>query len=179
MSRVGRQPVAIPQGVSAEIAGQRITLKGKLGTEQFKLHDDIQAKLDSGKLVLTPRHEDKRSRVNWGTSRALLANLVTGVSKGFVRTLQIEGTGFRAAMEGKTLSLQLGFSHEVKYPLPTGIGIKVIGEKANSLEISGTDKRRVGQVAAELRGFRKPEPYKGKGIRFAEEKVRRKEGKKK
>ncbi|MBM3480515.1 MAG: 50S ribosomal protein L6, partial [Alphaproteobacteria bacterium] len=120
-----------------------------------------------------------RAKALWGTSRALIANMVSGVSKGFTRNLAIEGTGFRAALEGKVLSLQLGFSHEVKYPIPEGIAVKVGGDKQNALEITGSDKRLVGQVAAEIRAYKKPEPYQGKGIRFTDERVRRKEGKKK
>jgi large subunit ribosomal protein L6 len=179
MSRIGRLPVPVPQGVDIQVAGQKLTVKGKLGAQVLDLHRDIEAKLDAGKLVLTPRSESKRNRALWGTSRALLANMVSGVSKGFTRNLAIEGTGFRAALEGKVLSLQLGFSHEVKYPIPEGVTIKVAGDKQNALEISGGDKRLVGQVAAEIRGFKKPEPYQGKGIRYAGEQVRRKEGKKK
>jgi large subunit ribosomal protein L6 len=179
MSRIGRLPVPVPQGVDIQVAGQKLTVKGKLGAQVLDLHRDIEAKLDAGRLVLNPRSESKRTRALWGTSRALLANMVSGVSKGFTRNLAIEGTGFRAALEGKVLSLQLGFSHEVKYPIPEGVTIKVAGDKQNALEISGGDKRLVGQVAAEIRGFKKPEPYQGKGIRYAGEQVRRKEGKKK
>jgi large subunit ribosomal protein L6 len=179
MSRIGRLPVPVPQGVDVQVAGQKLTVKGKLGAQVLNLHRDIEAKLDAGKLVLNPRNPSKRTNALWGTSRALLANLVAGVSKGFSRNLAIEGTGFRAAIDGKVLVLQLGFSHEVRYPIPEGVAIKVAGEKQNALDISGSDKRLVGQVAAEIRGFKKPEPYQGKGIRYAGEHVRRKEGKKK
>lgn len=179
MSRIGRLPVPVPQGVDIQVAGQKLTVKGKLGAQVLNLHRDIEAKLDAGKLVLNPRSESKRSKALWGTSRALLANMVSGVSKGFSRNLAIEGTGFRAALDGKVLVLQLGFSHEVKYAIPEGVAIKVVGDKQNALEIAGSDKRLVGQVAAEIRGFKKPEPYQGKGIRYAAEHVRRKEGKKK
>ena len=179
MSRIGRLPVPVPQGVDVQVAGQKVTVKGKLGTQVLSLHRDIEVKLEGGKLALKPRGEGNRSGALWGTSRALMANMLTGVSKGFNRNLAIEGTGFRAALEGKVLSLQLGFSHEVKYPIPEGVQIKVAGDKQNALEIQGSDKRLVGQVAAEIRAFKKPEPYQGKGIRFAAERVRRKEGKKK
>ena len=179
MSRIGRLPVPVPQGVDVQVAGQKLTVKGKLGAQVLNLHRDIEAKLDAGKLVLNPRNDSKRTNALWGTSRALLANLVAGVSKGFTRNLAIEGTGFRAAIDGKVLVLQLGFSHEVRYPIPEGVAIKVAGDKQNALDISGSDKRLVGQVAAEIRGFKKPEPYQGKGIRYAGEHVRRKEGKKK
>jgi large subunit ribosomal protein L6 len=179
MSRIGRLPVPVPTGVDVQVAGQKVTVKGKLGTQALDLHPDISAKLDAGKVILVSRHDSKRSKALWGTSRALLAGIVTGVSKGYVRNLQIEGTGYRAALEGKTLNLQLGFSHDVKYAIPQGISVKVVGDKMNALEVSGLDKRLVGQVAAELRAFRKPEPYQGKGIRYAGEAVRRKEGKKK
>jgi large subunit ribosomal protein L6 len=179
MSRIGRLPVPVPQGVDVQVAGQKLTVKGKLGAQVLNLHRDIEAKLDAGKLVLNPRNDSKRTNALWGTSRALLANVVSGVSKGFSRNLAIEGTGFRAAIDGKVLVLQLGFSHEVRYPIPEGVAIKVAGDKQNALDISGSDKRLVGQVAAEIRGFKKPEPYQGKGIRYAGEHVRRKEGKKK
>lgn len=179
MSRIGRQPVPVPQGVEVQVVGQQLTVKGKLGSHVLSLHQDVEAKLDAGRVVLAPRSQSKRARSAWGTSRALLANCVTGVSKGFTRNLAIEGTGFRAALDGKTLNLQLGFSHDVKYPIPEGIAVKVAGDKQNALEITGSDKRLVGQVAAEIRGFKKPEPYQGKGIRYTNEQVRRKEGKKK
>jgi len=179
MSRIGRLPVPVPQGVDVQVAGQKLTVKGKLGTQVLSLHRDIDAKLEGGRVVLHPRSENKRNRALWGTSRALLSNMVTGVSKGFSESLAIEGTGYRAAIEGKVLSLQLGFSHDVKYPIPEGVTIKVGGDKQNALEIAGSDKRLVGQVAAEIRAFRKPEPYQGKGVRYASEHVRRKEGKKK
>lgn len=179
MSRIGRQPVPVPQGVEVQVAGQQLTVKGKLGSHVLSLHQDVEAKLDAGRVVLAPRSQSKRARSAWGTSRALLANCVTGVSKGFTRNLAIEGTGFRAALDGKVLNLQLGFSHDVKYPIPEGIAVKVAGDKQNALEITGSDKRLVGQVAAEIRGYRPPEPYKGKGVKYAGEYIFRKEGKKK
>jgi len=179
MSRIGRLPVPVPQGVDIQVAGQKLTVKGKLGTQVLNLHRDIDAKLDSGKIVLKPRNDSKRSNALWGTSRALLANMVAGVSTGFSEKLAIEGTGFRAALDGKVLNLQLGFSHDIKYAVPEGVTVKVAGDKQNALEVSGGDKRLVGQVAAEIRAFKKPEPYQGKGVRYATEHVRRKEGKKK
>jgi len=179
MSRIGRQPVPVPQGVEVHMAGQVLTVKGKLGSQVLRVHQDVEAQVESGRVVLAPRSQSKRARAAWGTTRALLANCVTGVSKGFTRNLAIEGTGFRAALDGKVLNLQLGFSHDVKYPIPEGIAVKVGGDKQNALEITGFDKRLVGQVAAEIRGFKKPEPYQGKGIRYTNEQIRRKEGKKK
>jgi large subunit ribosomal protein L6 len=179
MSRIGRLPVPVPQGVDIQVAGQKLTVKGKLGAHVLDLHQDVAVTVESGRVVLEPRSQSKRARAIWGTSRALLSNIVSGVSKGFTRNLSIEGTGFRAALDGKVLNLQLGFSHDVKYPIPDGIAVKVAGDKQNALEITGSDKRLVGQVAAEIRGFKKPEPYQGKGIRYTNEQVRRKEGKKK
>jgi large subunit ribosomal protein L6 len=178
MSRIGKLPVTVPGGVTVDVAGQMVTASGKLGKQSLSVHPDIAVKLDKGKVVLAPRSMSKRTRALWGTNRALINNLVDGVAKGFVINLEINGVGYRAALEGKTLSLQLGFSHDIKYPIPPGINIK-IGEKQAAMTISGTDRRLVGQVAAEIRGFRKPEPYKGKGIKYDFEKIRRKEGKKK
>jgi len=179
MSRIGRLPVPVPTGVDVQVAGQVLTVKGKLGSQVMTCHPEIAVKLEAGRVVLTPRNESGRTKALWGTARALLANAVVGVSKGFTRNLAIEGTGFRAASDGKVLSLQLGFSHEIKYAIPPGVTVKVGGDKQNALEIVGTDKRLVGQVAAEIRAFKKPEPYQGKGIRISGEYVRRKEGKKK
>lgn len=178
MSRIGKQPVTVPSGVNVEVAGQQVTASSKLGKQSMRIHPDIAVKMESGKLVLAPRSMSKHARALWGTNRALLNNLVNGVAKGFTINLEISGVGYRANLEGKTLNLQLGFSHDVKYKLPEGITIKV-GEKQAALAISGTDRRLVGQVAAEIRGFRKPEPYKGKGIKYDTETIRRKEGKKK
>lgn len=178
MSRIGRLPVAVPSDVKVELAGQKVTVSGKLGKQTLQLPGDIAAAMEEGKVVLKPRSMSKRARTQWGTSRALINNMVTGVSKGFSKNLEINGVGFRAALEGKMLNLQLGFSHDVKYPVPEGITIK-IGDKQAAIAISGSDKRQVGQVAAEIRGFRKPEPYKGKGIKYSTETVLRKEGKKK
>ena len=179
MSRIGKLPVTIPQGVTPDLKGQSLTIKGKLGTLSMEIHPEVAAKLEGGKITLMPRSQSKRARMLWGTNRALIANMVEGVTKGFSMDMEINGVGYRAALEGKSgLALQLGYSHDVKFPIPAGIAIKV-GEKQTTLSISGADKRVVGQVAAEIRALRKPEPYKGKGIKYAAEHVRRKEGKKK
>ena len=178
MSRIGRLPVAVPSGVNVQIAGQNVTISGKLGRSSVALPPEVAAAMEDGKIVLTTRGESPRARVQWGTSRALINNMVAGVTRGFSVNLEIEGVGYRAALEGKNLNLQLGFSHDIKYPIPEGITIKV-GEKQNTMSISGASRQQVGQVAAEIRALRKPEPYKGKGIRYAKEFVRRKEGKKK
>ena len=177
MSRVGKLPVAVPSGVDVKLAGAILTAKGKLGELTLALPADVEAKLDQGKIVVTPRAEGKRGRTMWGTYRNLINNMMNGVSKGFSVSLEIQGVGYRAAVQGKNLQLQLGYSHDVIYPIPPGIAIKC--DKPTSITISGADRQRVGQVAAEIRGKRGPEPYKGKGIRYEGEQVRRKEGKKK
>ena len=177
MSRVGKHPVAIPQGVTVEVAGQTVTAKGKLGTLKLVVGGDIAAAVKDGKVVITPKAETKRARMQWGTTRALVNNMVSGVSKGFSVGLEISGVGYRAAVQGKTLNLQLGFSHEINFPIPDDI--KITCEKPTSILIAGADRQRVGEVAAKLRSMRKPEPYKGKGIRYESETIRRKEGKKK
>lgn len=177
MSRVGKSPVNIPQGVTAEIKGQKITVKGKLGQLEFILPQEVEVKIADGKITVSPSNETKRARMLWGTVRNNLNNMVKGVAEGFKKTLEIEGVGFRAAVQGKELVMQLGFSHEVRYPIPSGIDIKA--EKPTIISVSGFDKQKVGQVAAEIRSLKKPEPYKGKGIRYAGERIRRKEGKKK
>ena len=177
MSRIGKNPVTIPQGVTVEVAGQTLTCKGKLGTLKLPLSSEVTAAVESGKVVLKPKAETKRARMHWGTMRATVNNMVNGVSKGFSKNLEIEGVGYRAAVQGKNLVLQLGFSHDVIFPIPSEI--KITCEKPTSIAISGPDRRQVGQVAAVIRSYRKPEPYKGKGIRYSTETVRRKEGKKK
>jgi large subunit ribosomal protein L6 len=177
MSRVGKYPVAVPSGVSVEIVNRILRTKGKLGELSLRLSDEVEAKLEDGKVVVTPRSESKRARTLWGTTRALVNNMVAGVSSGFSKTLDISGVGYRAQVQGKNLQLQLGFSHDVVYPIPAGVTIKC--EKPTQITISGADRQRVGQVAAEIRAFRKPEPYKGKGIKYDSERIRRKEGKKK
>jgi large subunit ribosomal protein L6 len=177
MSRVGKYPVTVPSGVTVEIANRILKAKGKLGELSLRLSDEVDAKLEGGKVVVTPRSETKRARTLWGTTRAHVNNMVGGVSKGFSKTLEINGVGYRAQVQGKNLQLQLGFSHDVIYPIPAGVTIKC--EKPTQITISGADRQRVGQVAAEIRAFRKPEPYKGKGIKYDHERILRKEGKKK
>lgn len=177
MSRIGRYPVAIPQGVTVEVSGGKLTAKGKLGNLSIPLSTEVNATVKDGKVSFEPKTESKRARMHWGTMRALTNNMVVGVSRGFTQNLEIEGVGYRAAVQGKNLVLQLGFSHEVTFPIPADI--KITAEKPTSITISGTDRQRVGQVAAVIRAFRRPEPYKGKGIRYGAETVRRKEGKKK
>ena len=177
MSRIGKKAVPIPSGVTANVEGQTVKIKGPKGALQLVLHGDITAKMESGGIKLDPRDETKRARSQWGTARTLVSNLVTGVTKGFERKLEITGVGYRAAVQGKNLQLQLGYSHDVVYPIPEGIAI--VAPKPTEIVITGIDKQKVGQVAAELRDFRPPEPYKGKGVRYAGEYIFRKEGKKK
>jgi large subunit ribosomal protein L6 len=177
MSRIGKNPVTIPQGVSIEIAGETVTAKGKLGTLKLALSQDVTAAVEDGKVVVKPRSDTKQARMQWGTTRALVNNMVTGVSKGFNASLEINGVGYRAAVQGKNLVLQLGYSHDVVFPIPADV--KITCEKPTSIAIAGADRQRVGQVAAVIRAFRKPEPYKGKGIKYGYETIRRKEGKKK
>jgi large subunit ribosomal protein L6 len=177
MSRIGKKPVAIPAGVTANVSGQTINVKGPKGALQLMLPEDVSAKLESGAVQIGPRDDTKRARAMWGMSRSLLANIVTGVTKGFEKRLEITGVGYRAALQGKNLQLSLGYSHEVNYPIPEGITI--VTPKPTEIVITGVDKQRVGQVAAEIRDFRPPEPYKGKGVRYAGEYIFRKEGKKK
>src|SRR5579872_4664747 len=177
MSRVGKYPVEIPQGVQVAIAGGMLTAKGRLGEMKLRLTDHVEAKVEDGKVVVQPQGDEQQSRVMWGTTRALVANMVKGVSTGYTKSMEITGTGYRAAVQGKNLELSLGFSHPVVYPVPEGI--KITCERPTAIKVEGVDKRLVGQVAAEIRGFRGPEPYKGKGIRYTTEQIRRKEGKKK
>lgn len=177
MSRVGKYPVALPQGVTAEVKGQSVAVKGKMGNLSLVFPQELDVKVVEGKVAVSMRQDTSRTRVLWGTTRNNINNMVKGVAEGFKEILEIEGVGFRAAVQGKDLVLQIGFSHEVKYTMPEGITIKA--EKPTLISIAGADKQKVGQVAAEIRGFKKPEPYKGKGIRYQGERVRRKEGKKK
>jgi large subunit ribosomal protein L6 len=169
--------VPVPSGVTANIEGQTVKVKGPKGALQVVLHDDVEVKLESGAVKVDPRSETKRARAMWGTSRTLVANLITGVTKGFERKLEITGVGYRAAVQGKNLQLALGYSHDVVFPIPEGITIAAT--KPTELVVSGIDRQKVGQVAAEIRGFRPPEPYKGKGVKYAGEYIFRKEGKKK
>jgi large subunit ribosomal protein L6 len=177
MSRIGNKTVTVPSGVTANVEGQTIKVKGPKGALQAVLHDDVSVTLDKDAIKVAPRFETKRARSLWGTSRTRVANLVTGVTKGFEEKLEITGVGFRAAVQGKQLNLQLGFSHDVNYPIPQGIAIAT--PKPTEVVVSGIDKQQVGQVAAEIRGYRPPEPYKGKGVKYADEYIFRKEGKKK
>ncbi|HLI13292.1 MAG TPA: 50S ribosomal protein L6 [Alphaproteobacteria bacterium] len=177
MSRVGKHPVLVPAGVEVQVAGSTVTAKGKLGQRSLALAKEVEAGLDQGKLWVKPRADTKYARMMWGTYRNLLNNLVNGVAKGFTVNLEIQGVGYRAQVQGKNLQLQLGYSHEVLYPIPEGIAIKC--DKPTSISITGADRQRVGQVAAEIRALRGPEPYKGKGIRYEGEQILRKEGKKK
>jgi len=177
MSRVGKYPVALPQGVTAEVKGDHVAVKGKMGNLALVLPSEVEVKVADGKVAVSMRHETPRARVLWGTTRNNINNMVKGVTEGFKEVLEIEGVGFRAALAGKDLALQIGFSHEVKFAIPEGITIKV--DKQTILTITGVDKQKVGQVAAEIRGLKRPEPYKGKGIHYEGERIRRKEGKKK
>ncbi len=177
MSRVGKNPVTVPSGTDVKIDGQTVTAKGKLGERSVTIPAAISISRENGEILVKPTDETDRTRMLWGTSRSLLHNLVLGVAEGFSKNLQIVGVGYRAAVEGRAVKLQLGYSREVNYPIPDGI--EIVCPTPTSMTISGADKQRVGQVAAEIRAFRKPEPYKGKGIRYADEIVMRKEGKKK
>jgi large subunit ribosomal protein L6 len=177
MSRIGKRAVAIPSGVTANVDGQTIKMKGPKGNLELVLPSEVEVKMDKGSIKVDPRNETKRARSMWGTSRTLVSNLVTGVTKGFERKLEITGVGYRAAVQGKNLQIALGFSHDVVYAIPAGITIAT--PKPTEVVISGIDRQKVGQVAAEIRGFRPPEPYKGKGVKYAGEYIFRKEGKKK
>lgn len=177
MSRIGKKPVALPSGVEASVSGQTVSVKGPKGTRTFTATDDVTMAVADGNVTITPRGSSKRARQQWGTSRTRVANLVTGVTDGFKKELEIQGVGYRAAMEGKNLKLNLGLSHDVVYEVPEGV--VVAAPKPTVIIIEGIDEQEVGQVAAEIRAWRKPEPYKGKGIRYKGEFVFRKEGKKK
>jgi large subunit ribosomal protein L6 len=177
MSRVGKYPVEIPAGVQVAIAGGRLTAKGKLGELALPLTEQVEATIDGNRVTIRPKGSGRQARMMWGTTRAHVANMVKGVSTGFSRAMEITGTGYRAAVQGETLVLNLGYSHDVVYPIPKGI--KITCERPTAVKVEGVDCRLVGQVAAEIRGFRGPEPYKGKGVRYADETIRRKEGKKK
>jgi large subunit ribosomal protein L6 len=177
MSRIGKKPVAIPSGVTANVEGQTVKMRGPKGALSLVLADDVVVKMDKGVIKVDPRTETQRARAMWGTSRTLVSNLVTGVTKGFEDKLEITGVGYRASVQGKNLQIALGYSHDVVYPIPEGIAI--VTPKPTEIVITGMDKQKVGQVAAEIRGFRPPEPYKGKGVKYAGEYIFRKEGKKK
>jgi large subunit ribosomal protein L6 len=177
MSRVGKYPVEVPNGVTVSVAGGEVSAKGKLGSMSYRLTKNVEATLDGNKLWVKPVGDDKRSRMMWGTTRALLNNMVKGVSEGFTINLEINGVGYRAAVQGKVLQLSLGFSHEVNFPIPDDVTIRC--EKPTAIQITGKDSQRVGQVAANIRAYRGPEPYKGKGVKYETETILRKEGKKK
>ena len=177
MSRIGKKPVALPKGVTASVDGQTVKVKGPKGELQVTLVPEVGVSVGDTGISVTPRKDMEKAAQMWGLSRTLVNNLVNGVTIGFTQKLEIQGVGYRAAVQGKTLNLQLGFSHDVNYPIPQGIAI--VTEKPTMISVSGIDKQLVGQVAAEIRGYRPPEPYKGKGVRYEGEYVRRKEGKKK
>ncbi|MFQ6016894.1 MAG: 50S ribosomal protein L6 [Kiloniellaceae bacterium] len=177
MSRVGMMPVEVPSGVEVAVDGKLITAKGKLGELAYEATDEVTIALEDGKVIVKPVDESARARAMWGTARARVQAMVSGVSEGFTKNLEISGVGYRAAVQGNKLNLQLGFSHDIHYPIPEGITIECA--KPTSITISGADKQKVGQVAAEIRGYRPPEPYKGKGVKYADELILRKEGKKK
>jgi large subunit ribosomal protein L6 len=177
MSRVGKKVVAIPAGVTAHVEGQTVKVKGPKGAVQLVLHGDVGAKLEDGGIKVDPRNETKLARALWGTSRALVANLMTGVTKGFEQRLEITGVGYRASVQGKNLQIALGYSHDIVHPIPDGITI--VTPKPTEIVVTGIDKQKVGQVAADIRDYRPPEPYKGKGIKYAGEFIFRKQGKKK
>jgi large subunit ribosomal protein L6 len=177
MSRIGKKAIAVPTGITANVEGQTVKVKGPKGALQVVLHDDVAVKLDGGEIKVDPRSDSKRARAQWGTSRTLIANLIAGVTKGCEQRLEINGVGYRASVQGKNLQLALGYSHDIVYPIPEGIAIAT--PRPVEIVISGIDRQKVGQVAAEIREFRPPEPYKGKGIKYAAERIFRKEGKKK
>jgi large subunit ribosomal protein L6 len=177
MSRIGKKAVSVPKGVTASVSGQKVSMKGPKGELSFVASDDIAVSMDNGAVAVQPRDQSKIARSAWGMSRTMVSNLIEGVTKGFERRLEINGVGYRAAVQGKSLQLSLGYSHEVAFPIPAGITIAT--PKPTEIVVSGIDKQQVGQVAAEIRQFRSPEPYKGKGVKYAEEKIFRKEGKKK
>ena len=177
MSRIGKRPVDLPSGVSAEVSGQTVEVKGPRGTRSFTATDDVTIAREGDVITVRPRGQSKRARQQWGLSRTMVANCVQGVSTGFRKELEIQGVGYRAQMQGQTLRLNLGYSHDVEFPVPAGV--TVTAPKVTQIVIEGSDEQQVGQVAANIREWRPPEPYKGKGIRYAGEQVFRKEGKKK
>jgi len=177
MSRIGQVPVPIPDGVNVDIAGQQVTAKGKLGEMSAVLMPEVEVLQEEQQIVVRPRQDTLRARQMWGTARTVVNNLVIGVAEGFKKDLEINGVGYRAQVKGKNLVLQLGFSHDVEYPIPEGTKIQCADQTHISIE--GANRQLVGQVAAEIRGYRPPEPYKGKGVKYADEQILRKEGKKK
>jgi len=177
MSRIGKKPVPLPKGVTAKVEAGTVSVKGPKGELKLRLVPEVEAAVGDGSVAITPREQSDRARAMWGMQRTLLNNIVRGVTEGFTEKLEISGVGYRAAVQGKNLQLQLGFSHDVLHPIPAGI--QIVCEKPTAITITGIDKQLVGQVASEIRSYRKPEPYKGKGVRYAGERIRRKEGKKK
>ena len=177
MSRVGKKPVAIPSGVTASVSGQTVKVKGSKGELSFVVPDLVEVSQADGNIAVTPRNETKQARALWGTSRARVANLVTGVTAGYEKKLEINGVGYKAAVAGKVLKLALGYSHDIDYPIPDGI--QIVTPKPTEIVVTGIDKQKVGQTAAEIREFRGPEPYQGKGVKYVGEFIFRKEGKKK
>ena len=177
MSRIGKNPVEIPSGVEVSIVNDLLTAKGKNGALTVRLHESVEVKQDNGKVVVSPRAGATAAHKMWGTMRSMINNAVIGASEGFTVRLEINGVGYRAAVQGSNLNLQLGYSHDVIYPIPQGITVKC--ERPTLIEISGASKQQVGQIASEIRAFRKPEPYKGKGVKYENEVIVRKEGKKK
>lgn len=177
MSRIGKKPVAIPSGVTLNMDGQTVAVKGPKGELSFTLPDNVSAKVEGDELTVTPKVEDNNGKAMWGMCRTMVANMITGVTEGYTKGLELVGVGYRAQMKGNMLSMQLGYSHDVEFTPPEGITITA--PKPTEIVIAGIDKQVVGQVAAKIREFRKPEPYKGKGVRYVGEYVRRKEGKKK
>jgi large subunit ribosomal protein L6 len=177
MSRIGKYPVTIPSGVEVQLAGQTLTAKGQLGALSLMLSNEVTTSIVDGAVTVAPRNDTKHSRAMWGTTRALINNMVTGVSTGFSVNLEITGVGYRAQVQGGILNLQLGYSHDIPFPIPADV--RITCERPTVITVSGADRQRVGQIAADIRAYRPPEPYKGKGIKYATETVRRKEGKKK
>lgn len=177
MSRIGKKPVELPGGVSASVSGQTVEIKGPKGVRSFTASDDVTIAVEDNAVSIKPRGMSKRARQQWGMSRTQVANLVTGVTEGFKKELEINGVGYRAQMQGNVLKLALGLSHDVNYEVPAGV--TVTAPKPTSIIVEGTDQQQVGQVAANIRSYRKPEPYKGKGIKYVDEYIFRKEGKKK
>jgi large subunit ribosomal protein L6 len=177
MSRIGKRPVPAPKGAEWTLEGQTVTCKGPKGTRSFTANEEVELTLEDNAIVVRPRTDTKRARQQWGMTRTQVANLAQGVTDGFKKELEVQGVGYRAQVQGNTLKLSLGLSHDVEYPIPEGIDIKCA--KPTQIEVSGIDQQRVGQVASEIRDWRRPEPYKGKGIRYKDEYIFRKEGKKK
>ena len=179
MSRVGKYPVEVPNGVDISSVEGSVTAKGKNGEQKVAITDYVTVSLADNKVSVEPVNQSKKARQHWGMVRAMISNAVLGASEGFVKKLEVNGVGYRAQVQGSTLKLQLGFSHDVNYPIPSDVKVAIEGDRGNVIAVSGVDKQRVGQVASEIRGYRPPEPYKGKGVKYSDETILRKEGKKK